>query len=65
MALADYRRCDACQKKTFYDAELHYQDEKDRWDLPVGVGAWAVICEACAETYRVDVVRRVSARGAR
>ena len=29
MAYADYRLCDVCGKKAFYDAELNYQEGPD------------------------------------
>jgi hypothetical protein len=60
MAGADYRLCDVCGSKTFYDAQLDYQKpEKDRPDWPDwwlhGVGDWAVICVECAKTQEVVV----------
>jgi hypothetical protein len=57
MAAADYRPCDRCGKKTFYDAELDYvfDPQADR-PLPRGLGGWAAICPECAETHRCVVV---------
>ena len=61
MAGADYRRCDICSGKTFYDANLNYQepdeDHKHKWWLH-GVGDWAVICPECAKTYECVIVTR-------
>jgi len=31
MALADYRLCDVCDKKVFYDANLNYQQGRTDW----------------------------------
>lgn len=51
MALADYRLCDVCGGKAFYDANLNYTDEGlDR------LGDWKVICVECAKTHKTVVV---------
>jgi hypothetical protein len=57
MAGADYRRCDECGGKTFYDAVLDYQiptPERIAAGQPEywlhGLGDWAVICPECAKT---------------
>lgn len=62
MALADYRLCDACRRKTFYDANLDYQETEEGHPMhpemvPLGLGAWAVLCVDCAKTHRVTVER--------
>lgn len=31
MALADYRLCDVCEGKAFYDSNLNYGDGTDDW----------------------------------
>lgn len=31
MALADYRLCDVCEGKAFYDANLNYEDGRSEW----------------------------------
>lgn len=31
MALADYRLCDICESKVFYDANLNYQSGQTDW----------------------------------
>lgn len=53
MAASDYRSCDVCGAKTFYDANLDYEkpdaDHGNEWWLH-GVGDWVVICPKCAET---------------
>jgi hypothetical protein len=61
MALADYRLCDACGRKTFYDANLNYNfdelfpDGSPKLDY---LGDWCVICEDCAKTYECKIVKR-------
>lgn len=32
MALSDYRRCDVCGHKAFYDANLNYRDGPDEYN---------------------------------
>ena len=54
MAICDYYLCDICSRKTFYDAELCYKDVH----LPVGVGNMAVICEDCALTHEVKILKK-------
>jgi len=65
MAFADYYLCDICSSKTFYDAELDYGDGKTvmrnpgtghSW--PAGVGSMAVLCEECALTHKVKIVKK-------
>lgn len=63
MAGADYKSCDVCSAKTFYDANLDYEqptkemmaDKKYDWWLH-GIGDWKVICPKCAETMKVIIV---------
>jgi len=69
MAAADYRLCDVCGNKTFYDADLNYgrKSEGDEGG-PVrnggyffadtvlyGLGDWTVICQKCAVTHECVV----------
>lgn len=61
MAASDYRSCDICGSKTFYDASLNWHEPDDDhhagfW-LP-GLGDWAVICKQCAKTYETVVRHR-------
>lgn len=64
MAMADYRLCDKCGCKAFYDSNLNYEfedrntkipdDEKIR-DFPYKLdylGDWAVLCRDCAKKFR-------------
>jgi len=34
MAMADYKLCDVCGEKAFYDANLNYEDGVSEWGLP-------------------------------
>lgn len=68
MAGIDYRSCDVCGGKTFYDADLDYRlGTKDRplfghekvRDCEYGLGYlgdWAVICTECAKTHKCVIV---------
>ena len=71
MALADYRLCDVCDSKVFYDANLNYDDAREKNDPesfrmagevePWGARLdylvdWAVICSDCAKTHKTIVV---------
>ena len=64
---ADYRHCDVCDCKVFYDSELNYEqgrgipkEEMARVagkENPCGyklgcLGDWAVLCRDCAKTHR-------------
>lgn len=51
MAGADYYLCDLCNAKVFYDTDVNY----DR------VGAMACICQECAKTHDVRIVRNIEA----
>jgi hypothetical protein len=55
MAAADYRLCDICSCKTFYDSNLDYDfREYPEHGLP-RLGDWKVICEGCALTHEVVI----------
>ncbi len=76
MAASDYRLCDVCKGKTFYDARLNYEWVGDP-NAPgcevrnAGVlndqlrldwlGDWVVICEECAATHACIVVPKPKA----
>jgi len=59
MAAADYRLCDCCNGKVFYDSNLNYEYSEV---LPSGhmaldyLGDWAVICSDCAKTHKTVVL---------
>lgn len=62
MAYSDYRLCDVCGDKTFYDADLNYDYESVEKSA-TGVileylGQWVVICNSCTSTHDVLLVRR-------
>lgn len=62
MAACDYYSCDACGKKTFYDANLTYGNDLNgdpfhNKPWPDGdVGGMAVICKKCAETHTIMIL---------
>jgi hypothetical protein len=59
VAGCDYRSCDRCRAKTFYDAQLDYDfNDPDRPLGLYGLGDWAVLCEECAKTHKCVVVKR-------
>lgn len=72
MAAADYRLCDVCEGKAFYDAHLSYETEHDApdrqpyrvagvdaggWGYRLGyLGDWAVLCNECSKTHRTAIL---------
>lgn len=70
MSAADYRLCDVCSAKVFYDASLNYEraTEAEPSAKIAGVepayygyrlmnlGDWAVLCRECATTHRTAIV---------
>jgi len=62
MASADYRLCDLCGSKAFYDSNLNYE-----FNAPVNecirgspykvdcLGDWSVLCRDCAKTHRCTI----------
>ena len=66
MAGCDYRSCDKCGAKTFYDAALHFDDDRvDRYmdPLPVGCGDWGALCMKCAKTHEIRIVQKEARDG--
>jgi len=59
MAGGDYKSCDICCCKTFYDCELQY-DFNDYPEHGLRLGAWKVICIECAKTHDVIIIKRQS-----
>jgi len=69
MAAANYRLCDVCDRKTFYDSNLNYEwleypepgvlfnDKPSHMGLD-NLGAWAVLCKDCAKAHRAVIVPR-------
>jgi|SRR5690606_6923971 len=68
MAASDYRLCDVCHGKVFYDANLNYEmgigvegSVRYRGELVSQMkldylGDWAVICQECAQTHKCVVM---------
>jgi hypothetical protein len=56
MAGCDYYSCDICGKKTFYDANLNYDEENKL----IGVGYIKVICIECAKTNKVIIINEIT-----
>ena len=68
MAYADYRLCDVCGGKAFYDAELQYDNDTSKPPFRVAgkpanyphvlgyLGDWAVLCRDCAKKYKTQIV---------
>lgn len=71
MAAADYRLCDVCDGKAFYDSNLSYEDPREApdrgpfrvagqeqgWGYRLGyLGDWAVLCTDCAKTHRTAIL---------
>ena len=58
MALSDYRLCDLCHCKAFFDAKLQY-DFNEHPDTGLDdVGEWKVLCRDCAQTHTVVILCR-------
>lgn len=57
MASGDYRSCDICGCKTFYDANLSY-DFDEYPETGLRLGDWKVICVECAKTHEVKIEMR-------
>lgn len=72
MAYADYRLCDICGCKAFYDANLNYEfpdkNGNDAYGNPMQyvrgshhkldrLGDWAVLCINCAKTHKCVIVQ--------
>lgn len=63
MAMADYRLCDVCGGKAFYDADIRDSHYCATWDPsedaePIGL---AVLCSDCNKTHEAVVRPREAA----
>lgn len=59
MAKGDYRCCDVCDGKVFYDANLNYEFTKEPPYFKLDyLGDWKVICTDCAKTHECVIVPR-------
>ena len=57
MAAADYRLCDICGSKTFYDSELDYDFKKYLDTGLYNLGAWICLCRDCIQRNRIIIVK--------
>lgn len=59
MAKGDYRCCDICDGKVFYDANLNYETSTTPPFYTLDyLGDWAVICTDCAKTHQCVIIPR-------
>lgn len=62
MAGIDYYLCDICGRKTFYDADLSYDQNRCNpatgHEWPDNVGDMIVLCADCAKNHRITIGRR-------
>jgi hypothetical protein len=63
MAGIDYRRCDVCGGKSFYDADLGYGSDQENLvigtDYSLGfLGDWIVICRKCSGKYEARIIEK-------
>jgi hypothetical protein len=58
MAYADYRHCDVCGAKAFYDANLSYDEEEYPETGLFNLGAWLCLCIACAKTHELKIIKK-------
>ena len=57
MAGADYKTCDNCGGKSYYDADLHWDfDEEDKPNGLWNLGDISALCMECAKTHKCVVV---------
>lgn len=72
MAMADYRLCDNCGCKAFYDSNLNYEFGDSKNPIPEDekirdssfkldyLGDWAVLCRDCAKTHVCAVIENTN-----
>lgn len=53
MASADYKLCDKCRCKVFYDADISYSEE---YCKDVDEGRIVALCRKCAETHKIVII---------
>jgi hypothetical protein len=66
MAMRDYRLCDVCGGKVFYDANLNYDFDQcnDKGEPKLDyLGDWAIICVECAKDYKCVVIKKEPSNG--
>lgn len=71
MASSDYRLCDVCDGKAFYDSNLNYEFGRPQYSVGPfkncgeaqnsisleRLGDWAVLCHECAKTHKCQIVK--------
>lgn len=60
MASANYRHCDVCDAKVFYDATLNYEHDDEGHLILENLGAWNVLCDSCAKTHEIKIVKKAN-----
>lgn len=61
MAMCDYKVCDCCGCKTYYDTSLNFSDtwvDGVYYYLPTGCGTLTSLCLDCSKDFFVVFVRR-------
>jgi hypothetical protein len=58
MAYADYRHCDVCDSKAFYDSNLNYDLEEYPDNGLFNLGDWKVLCRVCVKTHELKIVEK-------
>lgn len=61
MASADYKLCDVCNRKAFYDAtiqDMAYLATYDKSIISVKPIGIKVLCGDCAETHDINIIER-------
>lgn len=60
MAAGDYRACDVCDAKTFYDANIEDLRYTSTWDSSKEYEDWVIglgtLCTQCTKTHEVLIV---------
>ena len=60
MALLDYRLCDVCNSKCFYDAQLQYDFEDNKTTGLYNLGNWICLCTDCSKTHEIKIEKKPS-----
>lgn len=55
MASADYKLCQVCGGKTFYDSDIHYDYERGEYE---GCGECRALCLECSKEWQLMTIRK-------
>ena len=55
MAGADYKLCDICDAKAFYDAEISYDYERGEYE---SCGQSKALCMRCSEEWELKSIKK-------